>query len=135
MSNAVETSRLRLLKQSGFTLVELLVVVGIIVALAAVIVPQLVQFSDKGDQGAAVAEWDSIQRSIEAMMSDQKLTTLTPGNSAAFITDSFDFDPGSGVQNLTNYMRDVTTGYCYTWNASGSLLTQVEATGIPAACP
>ena len=30
--------------QGGFTLIELLVVVGIIVALAAVVVPQVVQF-------------------------------------------------------------------------------------------
>jgi prepilin-type N-terminal cleavage/methylation domain-containing protein len=35
--------------QGGFTLIELLVVVGIIVALAAVVVPQVVQFSARGD--------------------------------------------------------------------------------------
>ena len=121
--------------QKGFTLIELLVVVGIIVALAAVVVPQVIQFSDRGDQAAKVAEWDAIQRSIEALMSDQGLTTLTPGAAAAFITDSLDFDPGAGVQNLANYMRDVTTSYCYTWTAAGDLLTQVEATGSPAACP
>ena len=39
--------------QKGFTLIELLVVVGIIVALAAVIVPLVVQFSGRGDAGAA----------------------------------------------------------------------------------
>jgi len=33
--------------QNGFTLIELLVVVGIIVALAAVIVPLVVQFSER----------------------------------------------------------------------------------------
>jgi hypothetical protein len=48
---------------------------------------------------------------------------------------SLDFDPDDEVQNLTNYMRDVTTGYCYTWDSVGSLLTQVEPTGDPAVCP
>ena len=39
--------------EKGFTLIELLVVVGIIVALAAVIVPLVIQFSGRGDNGAA----------------------------------------------------------------------------------
>ena len=82
-----------------------------------------------------MAEWDAIQRSVEAIISDQELTTITAGASAAFITNSLDLDPGYEVQNLTNYMRDVTTGYCYTWDSVGSLLTQVEPTGDPAVCP
>ena len=53
----------------------------------------------------------------------------------AFITGSLDFDPGAGVWDLANYMRDATTSYCYTWNATGQLLTQVTATGNPATCP
>ncbi len=121
--------------QRGFTLIELLVVVGRIVVLAAVIVPQVVQFSDRGDQGASVAEWDAIQGAIETLMSDQELTTITAGVNADFITDSFDFDAGEGVRNLANYLRDTTTSYCYTWNATGQLLTQVAATGSPADCP
>ncbi|MCH7736133.1 MAG: prepilin-type N-terminal cleavage/methylation domain-containing protein [Chloroflexi bacterium] len=121
--------------QKGFTLIELLVVVGIIVVLAAVVVPQVARFSDRGDQGASGAEWDAIQGAIETLMSDQGLTTVTAGAAAAFITDSLDFDAGAGVQDLANYMRDVTTSYCYTWNATGQLLTQVEATGNPAVCP
>ncbi len=121
--------------QRGFTLIELLGVVGIIVVLAAVVVPLVARFSDRGDQGASVAEWDAIQGAIETMMSDQQLTTVTAGASAAFITDSFDFDAGAGVRNLANYMRDTTTSYCYTWSATGQLLTQAAATGSPAACP
>ena len=122
-------------EQKGFTLIELLVVVGIIVVLAGVVVPQVARFSDKGDQGATGAEWDAIQGAIETMMSDQELTTVTNGASAAFITNTLDFEAGSGVQNLTNYMRDVTTSYCYTWDTTGQLLTQVAAAGEPAACP
>jgi prepilin-type N-terminal cleavage/methylation domain-containing protein len=136
MADALETMAGRGAKdQNGFTLIELLVVLGIIVALAGVVVPQVVQFSDRGDQGASGAEWDAIQGAIETLMSDQELTTVTSGASSAFITDSLDFDTGAGVQNLASYMRDVTTSYCYTWNATGQLLSQAEAAGAPAVCP
>ena len=121
--------------QKGFTLIELLVVVGIIVALAAVIVPLVVQFSGRGDEGAAAAEWAAIQSVIDTMMADNTLTAVNAGGSAAFITDSFDFDAGSGTQNLSAYLRDSSTAYCYTWAASGRVLTQVAAAGSPAACP
>ncbi len=121
--------------QKGFTLIELLVVVGIIVALAAVIVPMVIQFSGRGDAGAASAEWDSIQSAIDTMMADNTLTAVAAGASAAFITDSFDFDSGSGTQDLSTYLRDAATAYCYTWTTTGRVLTQVAATGSPAACP
>ena len=120
--------------QKGFTLIELLVVVGIIVALAAVIVPLVIQFSGRGDTGAASAEWDAIQSAIDTMMADNTLTTVTAGAApAAFITDSIDFDTTGGTQNLSTYLRDTTTSYCYTWAASGRLLTQVTA--VSGACP
>ncbi len=121
--------------QKGFTLIELLVVVGIIVALAAVIVPLVVQFSGRGDEGAAAAEWTAIQSVIDTMMADNTLIAINAGGSAAFITDSFDFDAGGGTQNLSTYLRDSSTAYCYTWAASGRVLTQVAAAGSPAACP
>lgn len=119
--------------QKGFTLIELLVVVGIIVALAAVIVPLVIQFSGRGDTGAASAEWDAIQSAVDTMMADQALTTVTAAADAAFITDSFDFDAGAGTQTLAAYVRDTTTTYCYTWAASGRILTQVAA--VSGSCP
>jgi len=119
--------------QKGFTLIELLVVVGIIVALAAVIVPLVIQFSGRGDTGAASAEWDAIQSAIDTMMADAPLTAVTAGASAAFITDSLDFDAGAGTQNLSTYVRDTTTTYCYTWATTGRMLTQVAA--VSGSCP
>ncbi len=120
--------------QKGFTLIELLVVVGIIVALAAVIVPLVVQFSGRGEVGAAAAEWDAIQSAIDTMMADNVMVVVTAGGSSAFITDSIDFDAGVGTQDLSTYLRDPSTSYCYTWAASGRILTQVAATGSPATC-
>jgi len=120
--------------QKGFTLIELLVVVGIIVALAAVIVPLVVQFAGRGDVGAAAAEWDSIQSAVDTMMADNTLVTVTVGAAPAkFITDGLDFDAGSGTQNLSTYLRDPSTVYCYTWANTGRLLTQVAA--VSGSCP
>ena len=84
--------------QGGFTLTDLLVVVGIILVLAAAVAPQVAQLFDHGDQGA-----------VGTLMSDQEMTTVTAGVNAAFITDSFDFDAGAGDQNLANYRRDTNT--------------------------
>jgi hypothetical protein len=67
------------------------------------------------------------------MMADQALTTVPAAATAAFITDSFDFDAGAGSQNLSVYVRDSTTTYCYTWAATGRTLTQVAA--VSGACP
>ncbi len=121
--------------EDGFTLIEMVVVVGIIVALAAVIVPLVIQFAGQGDTGAASAEWDAVQSAVDTMMADNNLTTITAAAANAFVTDSFDFDAGAGTQTLASYTRDTTTAHCYTWAASGRILTQVAATGSPPACP
>jgi len=118
--------------QKGFTLIELLVVVGIIVALAAVIVPLVVQFSGRGDSGAASAEWDAIQSAIDTMMADNEMSAVTASvGSAAKILDSTNFGSSN---TLSAYVRDTTTTYCYTWATTGRVLTQV-ATNSSGNCP
>jgi prepilin-type N-terminal cleavage/methylation domain-containing protein len=113
MSNLVKRTMGRGSKdQKGFTLIELLVVEGIIVALAAVIVPLVIQFSGRGDTGAAKAEWDSIQSAIDTMMADNALTAVIAEGDASFIIDTFDFEVGAGAQNLSTYLRDASTTYC-----------------------
>ena len=118
--------------QKGFTLIELLVVVGIIVALAAVIVPLVIQFAGRGDTGAAAAEWDTIQSSIDTMMVDNIAMTVTASvGAAAKILDNTAFGSGN---TLANYVRDTTTTYCYTWANTGRILTQV-AVNSAGNCP
>ena len=119
--------------QKGFTLIELLVVVGIIVALAAVIVPLVIQFSDRGDIGAKSAEWDAIQSAIDTMMADNTLTTVAASPSLAAFIHRDDTNFGNG-QTIADYVRDTTTAYCYTWAGSGRILTQVAVTS-GGACP
>ena len=110
--------------QKGFTLIEMLVVVGIIVALAAVIVPTVIKFSGSGEAGAKDAERDAVQSSVDIMMSDNAITTVTAnGNAAKIVRATTDF---GGGQLITDYFREPSTTYCYTWAASGEILTQAD---------
>ena len=129
--------RLRSLRSgdSGFTLVELLVVVGIIVALAAVIIPNVASFANKGEEGAKAAERDNIQASIDAFMADNSYSTL-PGtaqeaaNDQAGGSSSNNFST-TGILDLEsngpsggNFMRATSTSYFYCWSVSGLVTVQ-----------
>ena len=110
--------------EKGFTLIEMLVVVGIIVALAAVIVPTVIKFSGSGEQGALDAERDAVQSYIDIMMVDNELTTVTAsGGPAKIVGATTDF---GGGQLILTYFRDPTTRYCYTWDGTGQILTQAD---------
>ncbi len=110
--------------QKGFTLIELLVVVGIIVALAAVVVPLVIQFAGKGDEGAKAAEANTVQAAVDTLMADQNWLTVTVNGTAAKIDATSDFGTATSTQNLTAYLREASTVYCYTWAATG-LVTEV----------
>ena len=110
--------------QRGFTLIEMVVVIGIIVALAAVIVPLVIQFSGSGAAAAQDAEWDTVQTTIDTMMADNEMTTVLASTGSTRITDvgtHFDL-----IQTLADYTRDPVTNYCYTWVDSGRLTAQFE---------
>ena len=122
--------------ETGFTLVELLVVVGIIVALAAVIIPNVASFAGKGDEGAEAAERDNIQTSIDTYMADNSLAALpaADSNDQAGGSSSNDFSTG-GILDLEtvgpsggSFMRATSTTYWYCWNTQGLVTVQDAAT-------
>ena len=89
--------------ESGFTLIEMLIVVGIIVALAFAIVPQVVSFSGKVEEGKKTSEKSTVQSALDAMMAEKGIVTITAvtANGINYWTAN---PGGTGSATLDNYM-------------------------------
>lgn len=125
-------------RQAGFTLVELLVVVGIIVALGAVIVPNVLRFASSGEKGANTAEAASVQTAIDTMMTSQN-PPLTAVTAQSGIAPEDDFG-ATGALDLSGFLRLTDTEYFYCWDATGLLTYPLQSDingeiAPPALCP
>ena len=107
--------------QAGFTLVELLVTVAIIVALAAAIIPNVSRFSGKGDEGARASELEAVQAAVDAMMANQGITALTASVTPAASTTNWAALPAEATGGLAAYLRANPTTYGYCWDISGKV--------------
>ncbi len=63
--------------QKGFTLIELLIVVAILGVLAAIVIPNVGRFIGRGESEAGETEYANIQSAVQAMMTDNRISTLT----------------------------------------------------------
>jgi len=64
-------------RQKGFTLIELLIVITILGILAAVAIPKLTQFIQKGKDAAAQAELALIKTAVSTAMADAGVIVIT----------------------------------------------------------
>ena len=114
--------------QGGFTLIEMIVVVGIIAVLAAVIVPNIGKFIGSGETGAKNAEWESVQTAMNAMMADVAITSVTASVAAAARTADFTSLPvGTNAAALgVTYLQSASTVYYYCWDSAGQVQSQGE---------
>ena len=98
--------------QRGFTLVELLVVIGIIGALAAVVIPNVSRFAGSGDTAANQTEVQTVQAAIDLYMADTASTAVAVQAATNDMTTS---TPALSP----SYLRQATTRCSYAWDTAG----------------
>lgn len=104
-------------EQKGFTLVELLIVVAILGALAAVALPNVSQFIGSGTSEANNTELQTVQTAMDLYMTRTNVTAVTPA-----VVAVIDFQASTPAL-YPDYLRIQSPGYAqgYTWIANGKV--------------
>ena len=102
--------------ESGFTLIEMLIVVAIIVALAAAIVPQVVQFGDTGTKGEKVTENEAVETAMNAMLAETLAGTVTAVTTVG--VNDWSTKPAGGTKVVALFPRYFPTPAPHTTTAT-----------------
>ena len=115
--------------EKGFTLIELLVVVAILGVLAAVAVPNIGRFMNKGKTESYATELHNIQTATMAMLADSDNCQLDQAYTTA-TGDMNSIRADDGALTLDSYLTGlngnfVKSGCTYTFSQDGKVVTQI----------
>ncbi|MBM3156626.1 MAG: prepilin-type N-terminal cleavage/methylation domain-containing protein [Chloroflexi bacterium] len=95
--------------KGGFTLVEVLVAIGLLAMLAGIAVPVVTNLRGGAQTDAAATELSMVQSAVDTLMADQKLSTLP--NPVTTATNDMSRFPGWQTASPYGYVLYPSTNY------------------------
>jgi prepilin-type N-terminal cleavage/methylation domain-containing protein len=142
MFNFLKKAKIRIPgSEKGFTLAEMLIVIGIIAALAAASVPFVARFASSGTTGSLTLEMQNVQAAFDSLMSDAALSSVDANTAATDasvqvwtglpLVGAAAISVGGVTVDLSDYMRltEDATNFFYCWDSTGLIDEQFQAAG------